>query len=129
MWPPPLNKHGNTDCEWYMNDSIHRMVMALVVKRIGFDKESGQAWLGVNDDSTLHPKYKREALPTHSDEFNRRNKIIYEDDVRYDFKRATSNDGYDRNVVDGKFVYNMMIRPIITSFVHGTCRESVGGAG
>ena len=100
------------------------MVMALVVKRIGFDKESGRAWLGVNCQ-TLHPKYKRAASPSHSDESNKRKRRIYEvdeDQVRYDFERATSNDGYDRNnVVDGKMVYDMMIRPIITSFVHGTC--------
>ena len=100
------------------------MVMALVVKRIGFDRESGRAWLGVNCQ-TLHPKYKRAALPSHSDESNKRKRRIYEvdeDQVRYDFERATSNDGYDRNnVVDGLLVYDMMIRPIITSFVHGTC--------
>ena len=106
----------------YMNEAIQEMVMALVVKRIGFDKESGQAWLGV-DDSTLHPKYRSGDSPSHSDEFNRRNKIIYEDDVRYDFERATSNDGNDRNVVDGRFVYSMMILPMVTSFVHATSPE------
>ena len=109
MWPPPLNKHGG-DCEWYVNDSIHKMVMALVVKQIGLTKERGRAWLGVTDPNE-HPNKKRRMIYKVLDK---------KEDVRNIFVAATTNDGYDRFVVDGRAVYETMIQPIITSFVHGT---------
>jgi hypothetical protein len=63
LWPSPLlnKKRGGTSGEWHLNAAIRKMVTALVVKRIGFNKKIGRAWLDV-ECPWQHPKIKREAI-------------------------------------------------------------------
>jgi hypothetical protein len=62
-WPSPLlnKKQGGTSCEWYLNAAIRKIVIELVVKRIGFDEKIGRAWLDV-ECLWQHPKLEREAI-------------------------------------------------------------------
>jgi hypothetical protein len=126
LWPSPLlNKNqGGTSCEWYLNAAIPKMVIALVVKRIGFNEKIGRAWLDV-DCPWEHPKLEREAIrPPPLDETEREpeRKHTYGEfcEIRIDFDDATTyNDDY-KNEVNGVEVYEKVIEPIINSFVHQT---------
>jgi hypothetical protein len=120
LWPSPLlnKKQGGTSCEWYLNAAIRKMVIALVVKRIGFNKKIGRAWLAVKHP-WQHPKIKREESQP---PFETERKHTYGEfcEIRIDFDDATTyNDDY-KNEVDGIEVYEKVIEPIINSFVHQT---------
>jgi hypothetical protein len=97
------------------------MALALVVKRIGFNKKIGRAWLGVKYPED-HPKIKRkESQPPFETERHSHYELCETDEeMRIDFDDATTCNGYDRNEVNGSVVWETMIEPIIVSFVHQT---------
>jgi hypothetical protein len=100
------------------------MVIALVVKRIGFNKKIGRAWLDV-EHPWQHPKIEREAIrPPPLDETEREpeRKHPYGEffEISMDFEHATTyNDDY-KNEVHGIDVHEKIIEPVINSFVHQT---------
>jgi hypothetical protein len=120
LWPSPLlnKKQGGTSCEWHLNAAIRKMATALVVKRIGFNKKIGRAWLGVKYPED-HPKIKRkESQPPFETERKSTYELCETDQMRIDFDDATTCDGDDTNEVCGIDVHETMIEPIINSFVH-----------
>jgi hypothetical protein len=123
MWPSPFQQQTRrTSCECHLNCAIHKMVLALVVKRIGFDKKIGRPWLDV-DCAFQHPKLREQvSLQVSQTPFETRPHELRNPDwdLWSDFDAATTCDGYDRNQVSGNMVHETMIRPIIASFVHQT---------
>jgi hypothetical protein len=94
------------------------MVMALVVKRIGFNKKIGRTSLDVKH-LWEHLKIKREEsqLPFETERKNTCGEFC---ETRMDFDDATTHNDDCKNRVDGIEVHEKMIEPIINSFVHQT---------
>jgi hypothetical protein len=100
------------------------MAMALVVKRIGFNKKIGRAWLDVKHP-WQHPKIKREAIrPPPLDKTEREPERKHPCgeffEISVDFDDATTYNNDCKNEVCGIDVCEKIIEPIINSFVHQT---------
>jgi hypothetical protein len=126
LWPSPLlnKKQGGTSCEWHLNAAIRKMATALAVKRIGFNKKIGRAWLDV-EHPWQHPKIKREAIrPPPLDETEREPERKHPCgeffEMSMDFDDATTHNDDCKNEVCGIDVQEKIIEPIMNSFVHQT---------
>ena len=96
---------------WYANNAIHKIVLALVTKRTGYNKTIGRAWLN-------HPQFKCVETPGEvciDVSFN---------NEELDFEEASD---YDRNSKNdmASDSFETMVKQIVCAFVHQT--SWVGG--
>ena len=97
--------------EWYANNTIHKIVLALVTKRTGYNKTIGRAWIN-------HPQFKSMDSPGEVciDVSLIDEELAFED--ASDYERNSKNDL-------GSNSFETMVKQIVCAFVHQT--SWVGG--
>ena len=89
MWPSPSFNNYEPTWEWYANRAIHKKVLALVMKRIGYEKTIGRGWMVVEHPED-HPQFKsKNSSSSFEKERERCNELsAIDEDLRLNFDEA-----------------------------------------